>query len=163
MSRKARSPGVSDRLPLWELSPSITVVGPMISEGMTMPMLDGLKTLHTSAIDARNGYREALKEAQGKGMSPLFADMIALHEGHASKLADLLAGAGEEAESGGSLMSTVHETIMDVRALFSGLDESVLPGLIDGEQRNIAQYDEAISEAPPRPERAVLEQQRAEL
>ena len=135
----------------------------MISEGMTMSMLDGLKTLHTSAIDARNGYREALKEAQGKGMSPLFADMIALHEGHASKLADLLAGAGEEAESGGSLMSTVHETIMDVRALFSGLDESVLPGLIDGERRNIAQYDEAISEAPPRPERAVLEQQRAEL
>ncbi len=130
-----------------------------------MPMLDGLKTLHTSAIDARNGYREALKEAQGKGMSPLFADMIALHEGHASKLADLLAEAGEEAESEVSFMSTVHETIMDVRALFSGLDESVLPGLIDGERRNIAQYDKAISEpeALPRPVRAVLEQQRAEL
>jgi hypothetical protein len=60
-------------------------------------------------------------------------------------------------------MSTVHETIMDVRALFSGLDESVLPGLIDGERRNIAKYDDAINGGLPGPERVALEHQRAEL
>ncbi len=60
-------------------------------------------------------------------------------------------------------MSTVHETIMDVRALFSGLDESVLPGLIDGERRNVTKYDDAIKEPMPQHERAILEQQRANL
>jgi uncharacterized protein (TIGR02284 family) len=127
-----------------------------------MSMMDDLKTLHTSAVDARNGYREAFKEAEGKGMSPLFAEMIEVHDGHASQLAGLLAKAGEQAGSG-SFMSTVHETIMDVRALFSGLDESVLPGLIDGERRNIAKYDDAINESLPGPERETIERQRAEL
>ena len=54
---------------------------------MNNNILDHLKSLHTSAIDARNGYQEALKEADGKGMTPLFRDMIALHERHADELA----------------------------------------------------------------------------
>ena len=127
-----------------------------------MSIMDDLKTLHTAAIDARNGYREALKQADGNGMSPLFAEMMTLHDGHAAKLADLSAGAGEQAESG-SFMSTVHETIMDVRAMFSGLDESALPGLIDGERRNVKTYDQVLNEQPAQPARAVLEQQRTEL
>jgi uncharacterized protein (TIGR02284 family) len=130
--------------------------------GIAMSIMDDLKTLHTSAVDARNGYREALKEAEGKGMSPLFAEMIDVHDGHASQLAGMLAKAGEQAGSG-SFMSTVHETIMDVRGLFSGLDESVLPGLIDGEHRNIGKYDDAINGGLPGPERSAFEQQRAEL
>jgi len=62
---------------------------------MTNDILDHLKSLQTSAIDARNGYQEALKQADGKGMTPLF-----------------------------------HQTIMDVRSMFDGLEESALPGLI---------------------------------
>ena len=42
-------------------------------------------------------------------------------------------------------MTAVHKTIMDVRSMFDGLDESVLPGLIDGEKRNVAKYDAALS------------------
>jgi hypothetical protein len=49
--------------------------------------LDQLKSLHTSAIDARNGYQEALEDAKGKGMTPLFRDMIALHQDNAAELA----------------------------------------------------------------------------
>jgi hypothetical protein len=41
--------------------------------------LDYLNSLHTGAIDARNGYQEALKDAVGKGMTPLFRNMMALH------------------------------------------------------------------------------------
>ena len=33
---------------------------------------DALKTLHTSLIDSRNGYEEALEDAEGKGLTPLF-------------------------------------------------------------------------------------------
>ncbi len=64
---------------------------------MDRQILDHLKSLHTAAIDARNGYREALEDAEGKGMTPLFRDMIALHERHAAALAGELAAASGKA------------------------------------------------------------------
>lgn len=113
---------------------------------MANELLDHLKTLHTSAIDARNGYQEALKEAEGRGMTPLFRDMIALHQSNAAELSRELSGISDIADDDGSFMSTVHKTIMDVRGFFGGLDESVLPGLIDGEKRNMAKYDDALGD-----------------
>ncbi len=124
-------------------------------------IVDHLKSLHTSAIDARSGYREALKEAEGKGMTLLFRDMIALHDGHAAELARELVKVNEIPDDGGSFMSTVHATIMDVRSLFGGLDQSVLPGLIDGEKRNISKYDDALgNKANPAPIANLLTSQR---
>lgn len=114
---------------------------------MDHDILEHLKSLHTNAIDARNGYQEALADADGKGMTPLFRDMIAVHESHAGELARELTKANEIPDDSGSFMSTVHKTIMDVRSLFNGLDESVLPGLIDGETRNVSKYDDALKDA----------------
>ncbi len=111
---------------------------------MTDTVLDHLKSLHTAAIDARNGYQEALKDAEGRGMTPLFSDMIALHENNATELAADLRAAGAQSSDEGSFMSTVHRTIISVRSLFGGLDHTVLPGLIDGEKRNVNHYDEAL-------------------
>jgi uncharacterized protein DUF2383 len=82
-------------------------------------------------------------------MTPLFRDMIALHQGNASELARELTKANEIPDENGSFMSVVHQTIMDFRALFNGLDGSVLPGLIDGEKRNVAKYDDALKAAAP--------------
>ncbi len=111
---------------------------------MNNEALDHLKSLHTSAIDARNGYQEALEDAEGKGMTPLFRDMMALHEANAGELASELTKANELPDEKGSFMTVVHKTVMDVRSLFNGLDESVLPGLIDGEKRNVSKYNEAL-------------------
>lgn len=108
---------------------------------------DTLKTLHTNAIDARNGYDEALKDAEGRGMTPLFRSMIALHDRNASELEAELGKAGKLADESGSLMTTVHRTVMSIRSLFGGLDETVLPGLIDGEERNKSSYDDALKPA----------------
>ncbi|MDO9564070.1 MAG: DUF2383 domain-containing protein [Bradyrhizobium sp.] len=119
---------------------------------MHSDILDQLKTLHTSAIDARNGYQEALKDAEGKGMSPLFREMIELHDGHARELARELTKANEMPDESGSFMSAVNKTIMDIRSLFNGLDESVLPGLIDGEKRNIKKYDDSFEIATNLPD-----------
>jgi uncharacterized protein (TIGR02284 family) len=105
---------------------------------------DHLKSLHTMAIDARNGYQAAQKDAEGHGLTPMFNEMISLHTANASELGALLAKAGATADSDGSFMSVVHRAIMDVRSMFGGLDKSVLPGLIDGETRNLASYDEAM-------------------
>jgi uncharacterized protein (TIGR02284 family) len=108
--------------------------------------LDHLKWLHTSAIDARNGYQEALEDAEGKGMTPLFRDMIALHERNAAELARELTKSNEIPDDKRSFMTIVHKTIMDVRSLFDGPDESVLPGLIDGEKRNVSKYDDVLKD-----------------
>jgi uncharacterized protein (TIGR02284 family) len=106
-----------------------------------------LKSLHVNAIDAKNGYEEALKDADGRGLTHLFAKMITLHTQHADELARLLRESGEAADEDGSFMSVVHRSIMSVRSLFDGLDESVLPGLIDGETRNADSYSEALQQS----------------
>ena len=111
---------------------------------MDTHIVDHLKTLHTSEIDARNGYEEALEDAEGKGLTPLFRDMIGLHHANAEELGGMLINAGEDANDTGSILSIVHRTIMSVRSLFDGLDGSVLPGLIDGEKRNVTKYEEAL-------------------
>lgn len=122
-----------------------------------------LSSIHTAAIDALNGYREAMKDAEGKGLSPLFGELADLHERHATELATLLVERGQTQDANGSFMTMVHKTIMDVRSFFGGLDESVIPGLIDGEKRNVAKYDEALKEPSEDNVQVVLGRQRAEL
>ena len=109
--------------------------------------LDYLKSLHTSEIDARNGYEEALEDAEGRGLTPLFRDMVVLHDGNAHEIERVLTDAGEKPSSDGSFMSVIHRTIMNVRSLFDALGDGVLPGLIDGEKRNVEKYDKALSTA----------------
>jgi uncharacterized protein (TIGR02284 family) len=111
---------------------------------MAADTIDDLKTLHTHAVDARNGYEEALHDAEGRGMTPLFQDMIALHTTNADELSALLARLGQQPDQNGSFMTTIHRTIMRVRSLFGGLDASVVPGLIDGEKRNVSRYAETL-------------------
>ncbi len=131
---------------------------------MEPDIVDHLKTLHTRAIDARRGYVEALRKAEGKGMTPLFTDMIAIHARNSDELALALRTLGEQADDDGSFMSTVHRTIMDIRSMFGGLGESVLPGLIDGEKRNIESYDETLKILDVHPRlRERLVQQRGRL
>jgi len=123
--------------------------------------LDDLKSLHTAAIDARNGYSEALEDAKGHGLTGLFQDMIALHGINAEELRRELAAGGEDVDNEGSFMSTVHRTIISIRSLFGGLDKSVLPGLIDGEERNISKYNDVLaSSLLPTETRSLLVKQR---
>lgn len=109
---------------------------------------DELKSLHTALVDSRNGYDEALKDAEGKGLTPLFARMIALRTESAAALDTHLRAAGEEPDQDGSFMSTVHRTVIGIRSLFGHLDERILPGLIDGEERIKSYYEDAIKTAP---------------
>jgi uncharacterized protein (TIGR02284 family) len=131
---------------------------------MQQDIIDELKRLHTHAVDARKGYEEALEDAEGKGMTPLFRRMIALHSGNASELGEKLQTLGEVADQDGSFMATIHRTIISVRSLFGGLDESILPGLIDGEERNAGCYDDALKMPDlPADIRASLTTQRARI
>jgi uncharacterized protein (TIGR02284 family) len=126
--------------------------------------VEEMKSLHTALIDSRNGYQKALEDAEGRGLTPLFRDMVARRGEDARELETLLRSAGEEPDTDGSFMSTVHRTIMSVRSLFGGIDESILPGLIDGEERIRGYYDDAIKTVPDgSAEHQVLTAQRHEL
>jgi uncharacterized protein (TIGR02284 family) len=125
--------------------------------------IEHLKSLHTAAIDARNGYREAVTEADGEGLTPLFGELANLHDKHATQLSRLLIERGQTPDKDGSFMTVVHKTIMDIRSLFGGLGKSVIPGLIDGEERNVGKYDEALKDPVEDTVRDVLVNQRAEL
>lgn len=106
--------------------------------------LEILKSLHDSEVDARNGYEEAIAAADGSSLMSLFSDMVGVHELNAQEIAAVLTAVSDEVDSEGSFMSVIHRTIMEVRSLFNGLGESMLPGLIDGEKRNVELYDEAL-------------------
>ena len=111
--------------------------------------LEPLKSLHTTLIDSRNGYDEALSDAEGKGLSPLFRELIELHESHHAEIDTLLRAAGETPDENGSFLTTVHRIVFKIRSVTTGLDESVLSGLIDGEQRIASEYEDVLKSAPP--------------
>jgi uncharacterized protein (TIGR02284 family) len=109
---------------------------------------DRISDLHTSVVDAKNGYEQALKDSTRESLVGLFEDMHQTHAAHADQLGAELIASGVKPDNDGSFMSTVHRRVMDFRSLFNGLDESVLPGLIDGEKRLLGSYDEAIKSSP---------------
>ena len=58
--------------------------------------------------------------------------MIVLHGENADVVAMHLRLLNEQVDDDGSFMSTIHRTVMSVRSLFGGLDDSILLGLVDG-------------------------------
>ncbi|MCW2275252.1 DUF2383 domain-containing protein [Rhodoblastus acidophilus] len=123
-----------------------------------------LKTLHTSLIDARSGYEEGLKDAHGKGLSPLFQELIALHGQDAAAVAEQLKRLGAAVDDHGSLMGTFDRVVMKFTSLITELDEKILPNLIDGEEHVLVHYDDAIeASAPENAEYPVLVAQRDAL
>jgi uncharacterized protein (TIGR02284 family) len=123
---------------------------------------NSLSALHTTLIDSRNGYTEALNDAGKAGLVTLFEEMIALRQEATVQLEPLLQRVGVAPDEDGSFMSTVHRTIISMQSMLTDLDETVLPGFIDGEQRIIGYYDDAISKAPAS-DRDVLVRQRSSL
>lgn len=121
--------------------------------------IDNLKSLHTILIDSKNGYEEALKDAEGRGLTELFSNMIALRERDSAEIAGLLATLGEKADDKGSFMTTVNRAIISIRSLFGDLDEGILPGLIDGEKRISTYYDSTLETVGSTADRAVLTRQ----
>lgn len=125
--------------------------------------IDNLKSLHTILIDSKHGYEEALADAEGHGMTQLFRDMISLRIKDGDEIATELVTLGERPDESGSFMTTVNRAIISLRSLFGGLDESVLPGLIDGERRIVTYYDSALETAASSVDREILTRQRQNL
>jgi uncharacterized protein (TIGR02284 family) len=123
---------------------------------------DALSSLHTKLVDSRNGYEEAIKDAGETGLVTLFEEMVALRRQAIAELEPLVVASGINPDEDGSFMSTVHRTVISVQSMLTDLDETVLPGFIDGEKRILGYYEDAIAAAGD-PDREVLLRQRADL
>ena len=107
---------------------------------------DSLKTLHTSVVDNRKGYDEAVRDAETVLMRSFFAGMAALKKRDHTDLHEALIRMGEQPDESGSFMATVHKTVISIRAAVTGLGSNALPSFVMGEEQFINQYDEAIKE-----------------
>src|SRR6201994_3702225 len=72
--------------------------------------------------------------------------MAALRREDHVELHQTLLAAGETPDENGSFMTTVHETVIKVRAAITGISEKTLPAFISGEEEIAKLYDEAIEE-----------------
>lgn len=124
---------------------------------------DSLKKLHTDLVDNRNGYEEAVKDAEPP-LKAFFAEMVALKEKDHAELHGALSRLGEKPDEDGSFMSTVHKTVISVRAAVTGLGTNALSSFVMGEEQIVDAYDTALKDFASDPEIvATLTRQKATL
>jgi uncharacterized protein (TIGR02284 family) len=122
-----------------------------------------LKSLHTQLVDSLEGYQAALEELKDPKVSALVSGMVTMRSSHHRQLDRCLHAMGEQPDESGSFMSNVHRTIIKIRSVFTGVDENIIPGLIDGDSRILEQYRETIR-AGDRPDAVeMLQKQSSEL
>ena len=126
--------------------------------------VDKLKALHTALVDTRSAYELAAEKAESPAVISVCKQMVTLRQADHAELHQALLAAGETPDENGSFMTTVHETVVSVRAAISGISEKTLPAFISGEEEIVKLYDEAFEEAGPNSRTTdVLMRQRANL
>jgi uncharacterized protein (TIGR02284 family) len=105
-----------------------------------------LSTLYTTVVDAVKGYDEAAKITRRDKIGTLCAELRQTHMGHAHDIAGLLLERGERPDADGSYMSVVHKLVLNARFMITADEESLLPGLRDGEKRLLEVYDDTLRE-----------------
>lgn len=109
---------------------------------------DALATLHLRTVDALKGYVKMVEKAEPefRPVAQVFHD---LHERHASALAGMLSARGVAADADGSLMGTINETVVSLRAFFDEIDADVLSSIRNGEGHVLDAFDEALKAELP--------------
>lgn len=124
---------------------------------------ENLQKLHTALVDTRGAYEIAAKETDDAQVASVCREMIALRRTDHEELHRALTVAGEMPDDNGSFMTMVHETVVAVRAAFTGIGKKTLPAFISGEEEILKLYDEAIAEAANGGGSDILRRQRAQL
>jgi uncharacterized protein (TIGR02284 family) len=126
--------------------------------------IEMVKHLHTALVDTRAAYEVALKETEDQDVAALCKQMISLRHTDHMGLHQALVVAGETPDENGSFMSMVHETVIRVRAAFTGIGKKTIPAFVSGEKDILEVYDAALSEAKADPALSeVLTRQRETL
>jgi uncharacterized protein (TIGR02284 family) len=113
---------------------------------MATTVTDELHRLMKVLVDSRNGYQEAVEKVEGPVASTM-VEMLAMRDHHVISLRQDPRLADDGAASG-SILSTVHKAVVDLRALVPGIDKNIMPGVIDGEERILKHYDDVVALMP---------------
>lgn len=124
---------------------------------------DSLKTLHTALIDAREGYAKALEKSEDAVLSENLRAADMLHGAAHGDIHRLLSARGETVDDDGSIMGTVHKTVVAARSAVVGLDHGSLDSFASGEENNLEKYDDAIRDETDAGARQTLQQHRNRL
>ena len=129
-----------------------------------MSAMEAVKTLHTSMIDTERAYDKAQNETDDPALRAFFWDMMALRERSHDELHRVLLDMGQKPDESGSFMTTVHQTVIGLRAATVGIGRGALRAFIDGEEHILSEYDKALQQDDLYPETAaLLRRQRASL
>jgi uncharacterized protein (TIGR02284 family) len=125
--------------------------------------LDNTLGLHTAIVDAIHGYEKMLEKAE-PSFRPVVTELLDLNRTAAADIERALRENGTQPDNDGSLMSAVHRTVVTMRSVVDDIDAGVIPQIVDGEQRILGKYDDAIAEAGAvQSLGATLQQRRARL
>lgn len=116
----------------------------LASSNDSRPLVEALEKLRTRLVDAIHGYEEALKHADSN-VAPALQRLRTEHSSHVEELGPVLARLNGETSAEGSWMTPVQETVMQIRAWLTGIDEGVVPAVVRGERSLLELYDEALA------------------
>ncbi len=102
--------------------------------------------LKVALDDALEGYEKMLEKADAS-FKPTVSELIAVHLAARQDIDALLRQRGAAVDPDGSFMGAVHKTVVTLRSVVDDPDSDWIPGILDGEKRNLRKYDAAITEA----------------
>lgn len=104
---------------------------------------DALVTLHNRTVDALRGHEKMVEKAEPEFL-PVAKSFRDLHRRHASGIAGILSGMGIAVDPGGTLMGSINETVVSLRALFDEIDEDAMDSIRNGENHVLRAFDEVL-------------------
>jgi hypothetical protein len=113
-----------------------------------MTNFEKTRDLKVALDDALEGYGKMLEKAE-PSFAPEVSALLSLHLAARDDLEERLRERVAEDTDDGSFMGAVHKTVVTLRSLVDDPDRDWIPGILDGEKRNLGKYDEAIAEAAP--------------
>ena len=106
--------------------------------------------LRVAMDDALEGYDKMLEKAE-PSFKPTVSELLAQHNAARRDIDALLRERGTAVDQDGSFMGAVHKTVVTLRSVVDDPDGDWIPGILDGEKRNLRKYDEAIAETAGEP------------
>ena len=85
-----------------------------------------LKTLTSTLNDSVNGYRESAERVESGELTNLFTDFAGQREQAASLLQAEVRRLGGEPDQDGSVMGSIHQTWLDLKAAVTGNDDKAI-------------------------------------
>lgn len=104
---------------------------------------DALVTLHQRTVDTLKGYMKMVDKAEPEFL-PVAQRFHDLHVRHAAALAGKLSAMGVAVDPDGTLMGTINETVVGLRAFFDEIDEDVMSSIRNGENHVLEAFDDAL-------------------